>query len=222
MPVQRNSDGLTAKQQKFCEEFLKDFNASAAYRRAKYKSKSPQVDAAKLLGNVGVQVYLTKKITMAEQVSNVSLAAVIRESGRLAFSDITEALDFTHDDGVIFKDSKTLPKRVTSCIRSVSSTRTIQRHRDGSETETVNMKMEFHGKAQALSFLGKFFGVGQDLNQARAALLKYGIAMVVDEDSPTGFRLEPHDVNAPAIASIEESEEATEFTEAVWETAGQP
>lgn len=151
-------------------------------------------------------------------MSQVSLAAVVREAGRLAFSDITEAMEFD-EQGVKFKDSKTLPKRVTASIRSVSSTRTITRSKDGGEIETVNMKMEFHGKSQAINFLGKFFGAGLDINQARVALLKYGIAMVPDEDAVTGFRLEPYDTSTPAIASIEASEEATEFASEVWEPA---
>ncbi|MEM9263979.1 MAG: terminase small subunit [Cyanobacteria bacterium P01_F01_bin.13] len=220
MPAPRNSDGLTAKQQKFCQEFFKDFNASAAYRRAGYKSKSPDVSSAELLRKPNILNYLNTRLNKAEEIAQVSLAAVVREAGRLAFSDITEAMSFDKN-GVTFKDSKTLPKRVTASIRSVSSTRTITRDKHGGETEIVNMKMEFHGKSQAIAFLGKFFGVGQDFNQARAALLKYGIAMIADSSTPTGFRLELHDVNSPAIASIEATEAATEFTGEVWESAEQ-
>ena len=71
------------------------------------------------------------------------------------------------------------------------------------------------------NFLGKFFGVSQDLNQIRAGLLKYGIAMIPDSSTATGFRLEPHDTSSPAIASIEASEAAAEFTGEVWEAAEQ-
>lgn len=199
---------------------MKDFNASAAYQRAGYKSSSPRIEASKLLGKVGVIAYLNSAISKAEEVAQVSLAAVVREAGRLAFSDITEALEFD-ENGVKFKDSKTLSKRVTASISSVSSTRAITRNRNGEETETVNMKMQFHGKSQAINFLGKFFGAGLDINQARAALLKYGIAMVPDESAATGFRLEPYDTSTPALASIEASEEAAKFTGEVWETTGQ-
>ena len=216
MAAPKNSHGLTPKQQKFGQEFLKDFSAARAYKRAGYKSKSPDVEAAKLLGKPSMASYLNSVLNKAEEVAQVSLAAIVREAGRIAFADPTEAMEWD-DNGVRLKDSKTLPKRVTASIRSVSSTRTIVRGRDGSETETVNTRMEFHGKAQAIAFLGKFFGVGRDFNQARAALLQYGIAMVPDETAVTGFRLEPYDPGTPAIASIEAAEDSPEFASDVWE-----
>lgn len=220
VPVHKDSSGLTAKQKKFCQEFLVDFNATEAAKRAGYSTRRAAPTGADLLRNVTVQNYLQTRLASAEEISQVSLAAVVREAGRLAFSDITDALSF-NEQGVSFKNSDELPKRVTASIRNVSSTRTITRDKNGSEVETVNMKMEFHGKSQALQFLGKFFGVGQDFNQARAALLKYGIAMIADSSQPTGFRLEPHDVNSPAVATIEASEAATEFTSEVWEATEQ-
>ena len=219
MPIRKDSNGLTPKQKKFCQEFLKDFNGAAAYGRT-YNSKGTDASAARLLAKPSVQHYLNLILNQAEEVAQVSLAAVVREAGRLAFSDITEAMEFD-EQGVTFKNSSVLPKRVTASIRSVSSTRTITRTRSGDDVETVNMKMEFHGKSQAINFLGKFFGVSQDLNQIRAGLLKYGIAMIPDSSTATGFRLEPHDTSSPAIASIEASEAAAEFTGEVWEAAEQ-
>ena len=219
MPIRKDSNGLTPKQKKFCQEFLKDFNGAAAYGRT-YNSKGTDASAARLLAKPSVQQYLNLILNQAEEVAQVSLAAVVREAGRLAFSDITEAMEFD-EQGVTFRNSSSLPKRVTASIRSVSSTRTITRSRNGDDVETVNMKMEFHGKSQAINFLGKFFGVSQDLNQIRAGLLKYGIAMIPDSSTATGFRLEPHDTSSPAIASIEASEAAAEFTGEVWEAAEQ-
>ena len=45
--------------------------------------------------------------------------------------------------------------------------------------------------------------------------------MIPDSSTATGFRLEPHDTSSPAIASIEASEAAAEFTGEVWEAAEQ-
>ena len=40
---------LTVKQERFCHEYLKDFNAAAAYIRAGYSPKGAQQNAYKLL-----------------------------------------------------------------------------------------------------------------------------------------------------------------------------
>ena len=39
----RNSDGLTPKQERFCEEYLVDLNAAAAARRAGYSKQTAGV-----------------------------------------------------------------------------------------------------------------------------------------------------------------------------------
>lgn len=61
---------LTPKQKKFCQEYLKDFNGTRAYKTA-YKVKSDKVagvNASKLLGNARVSEYLSE--TMHETKVN--------------------------------------------------------------------------------------------------------------------------------------------------------
>ena len=115
MPIRKDSNGLTPKQKKFCQESLKDFNGAAAYGRT-YNSKGTDASAARLLAKPSVQQYLNLILNQAEEVAQVSLAAVVREAGRLAFSDITEAMEFD-EQGVTFKNSSVLPKRVTASIQ---------------------------------------------------------------------------------------------------------
>ena len=77
------------------------------------------------------------------------------------------------------------------------------------------MKLTMHGKSQAINFLGKFFGISSDFNQARAGLLKYGIALVPDSTTATGYRLEPYDADTPADSTPEIKQAASEFTEEI-------
>lgn len=53
MPAKRGA-GLTAKQQRFVEEYLKDLNATDAARRAGYSENSANKIGPKLLVNVGI------------------------------------------------------------------------------------------------------------------------------------------------------------------------
>lgn len=211
-----NTTGLTDLQQRFCQEYLKDFNATAAYIRAGYKAKRTAAERAssRLLRNVEVQAYLAKRINKAERKSEVTLEKTVSEVAKLAFSDITDTLRYG-DEGVCFKDSEELPRSVTSTIESVSSTRTIIRNKDGGETETVNLKLKLHSKTAALNWLGQYFSIGGDFNQARATLIKYGYAMVAD-DSELGWRLEKYDPTS-GTSTAETESAASEFIEDIAE-----
>lgn len=49
---------LTPKQEKFCQEYLKDLNATQAAKRAGYSEKTARVQSARLLSNVNIQNYI--------------------------------------------------------------------------------------------------------------------------------------------------------------------
>ena len=56
---------MTAKQQRFCDEYLIDLNATQAAIRAGYSKKTAEQTASRLLTNVKVQEYIEKR--MAEK-----------------------------------------------------------------------------------------------------------------------------------------------------------
>lgn len=60
---------LSAKQQRFVDEYLIDLNATQAAIRAGYSTKTAQVQSSRLLSNVMVQLYMQKR--MAEKESEL-------------------------------------------------------------------------------------------------------------------------------------------------------
>ena len=58
---------LTAKQQRFCDEYLIDLNATQAAIRAGYSPKTAAQAAARLLTNVKVQEYIAKRMAEKEK-----------------------------------------------------------------------------------------------------------------------------------------------------------
>ena len=177
---------LTDKQKKFCEEFLKDFNATDAYVRAGYKSsrEGARKSGSRLLTNVDIQAYLAKLRNQAQERTKVTIDRTLEEIARVAFCNLTDAVDFDAS-GVRFKDSGKLPDNVTAAIEGV--THTIS---DKGERQSIKM----HNKIAALGLLANFFGINTDFNQARASLKKYGLALVPDESSELGWRLEKHEL----------------------------
>jgi phage terminase small subunit len=81
---------LTAQQQRFVEEYLREPNGASAYRRAGYKVKSNHAAAScatKLLSNAVIAEAIRKGQEARSGRTGVELDRVVTELARLAFSD---------------------------------------------------------------------------------------------------------------------------------------
>lgn len=58
---------LTAKQQRFCDEYLIDLNATQAAIRAGYSKKTANEQGARLLANVSIQISLKERMDEKEK-----------------------------------------------------------------------------------------------------------------------------------------------------------
>lgn len=59
--------GLTAKQQRFCDEYLIDLNATQAAIRAGYSKKTATEQSSRLLTKVNIQEYIEKRMAEKEK-----------------------------------------------------------------------------------------------------------------------------------------------------------
>lgn len=186
------SIGLTDKQAAFCREYLRDFNATAAYKRAGYTASesAARVNASRLLSNANVQGYLAGLRATTTERAEITLERTLEEIAKVAFSNITQALSF-NDSGISLEDSTALPESVTAAIESVTFTETVT-ELGGSTKKALKM----HNKMAALGFLADYFGIRDDFNQARATLKRYGLALVEDVDSDMGWRLDRYAPNS--------------------------
>lgn len=78
---------LTDKQRLFCDEYMKDFNASEAARRAGYSQKNAHVSAAQLLRSTNVQAYLSEKRKVLAEKNDITLEMILEGYRKLAFFD---------------------------------------------------------------------------------------------------------------------------------------
>lgn len=86
---------LNDKQARFVAEYLKDMNATAAYKRAGYTAKgnAAEVNAARLLRNAQVQAEVAKRTQKLMGKLEISAERVLRERARLAFLDPRKLVD---------------------------------------------------------------------------------------------------------------------------------
>lgn len=89
---------LTAKQQKFCEEYLIDLNATQAAIRAGYSKKTARVIGMENLTKPAIQQYLQEKGKKLQEKFEITQEEVLRQYQRMAWSD---PRNFYNDGGSI-------------------------------------------------------------------------------------------------------------------------
>ena len=70
---------MTAKQQRFCEEYLIDLNATRAAIRAGYSPKSAKTNGPRLLENAGIRARVEAMMARLSRRTGVSAERVVRE-----------------------------------------------------------------------------------------------------------------------------------------------
>lgn len=78
---------LNDKQRKFCDEYLKSFNATKAAEAAGYAKATANVAASRLLTHANVQAYLSEKRDKLKEKSQITLEQVVEGYRKLAFFD---------------------------------------------------------------------------------------------------------------------------------------
>lgn len=154
--------GLTDRQQAFVDEYLKDLNATAAYKRAGYKAqgRAAENNASRLLGNAGVKAAI--EAAQAERAQRVKVEGddVLRELLRVALSDIGQVLDFSGTDPHL-RPCRDIPEAARRAIAAVKVRRyTEGRGDDAREVEVTEFKL--WDKLAALDKLAKHLGLLKD------------------------------------------------------------
>jgi phage terminase small subunit len=137
---------LTAKQQRFVEEYLIDLNATQAYIRAGYKNyDSAGVEANKTLNIPKVRQAVDEAMAERSKRTGINQDRVIQELAKLAFVNISNAVNLK--TGEIRKDAT---EEDLACIQSIK----IKPTEFGTERE-----IKFYDKKGSLEQLGRHLGL---------------------------------------------------------------
>jgi phage terminase small subunit len=141
--------GLTDKQERFCQEFIIDMNATQAALRSGYSGKTAHSIGAENLTKPEIQSRLTElKKVLSEKVS-ITQEMVLNELAKVGFSNLQ---DYFEDD----LSPKSLSELSESKGRALSSIKKTIVTYEGGSTETVEFKL--HDKIKSLELLGKHLG----------------------------------------------------------------
>lgn len=85
--------GLTDKQQRFCEEYLIDLNATQAAIRAGYSVDTAKEQGCQLLTKLNIQEYIQDRREQIQSKLHITQERVLREYAKIAFCDPRKFFD---------------------------------------------------------------------------------------------------------------------------------
>lgn len=157
---------LSAKQQRFVDEYCVDFNGTQAAIRAGYSVKTANAQAARLLANVNIKKALDEKRLEIAESSKLKTSDVIDELRKIAFSDITQVMSFSASKAKI-KSSRKLSEDAKKIVASVSQTQ-------------AGLTVKLHDKVKALELLGRYLNIFTD----RVEVEGRGLGLILNMNAP--------------------------------------
>src|SRR5574344_1439268 len=142
--------GLNGRRERFCIEYLKDWNASAAAIRAGYSPDAARQIGSRLLtkDDIKAEIGRVRDEILGTEKEHLKYY-VLQNLKKVAGSNITDVVNI-EDGSVITKNTADLSDDVKESIESISETTT-------KAGGTLAVKM--HSKVQALELLGKYAGM---------------------------------------------------------------
>jgi phage terminase small subunit len=156
---------ITAKQEKFIDEYLVDLNATRAYKAVYKNIKSDQVAAqagSRLLRNVKVAGYLRERRHDREKRTEISQDRTLKELARIAFFDIRKLFDENNR----LKDMAELDEDTAAAVISIDSE---DIKGPGGKIIGKLRKVRLANKLQALEALGRHLGLFEKDNKQKSA-----------------------------------------------------
>lgn len=142
-----------ARQKLFCEEYVKDRNATAAYRRAGYAAAAAEQCASRLLTNAKVKSYIAQLIDQRSERCQTDSDYVLQKLRVIADASIDQYVEF-NGTSITFKDFKKLTPEQLQAIESIKHTR-------------HGIELKLHGKSWTLEMIAKHIGFYEKDNRQK-------------------------------------------------------
>lgn len=165
---------LTAKQRRFCEEYVIDLNGTQAATRAGFSEKTANEQAVRILANVSVKKYIAKLQGKLRKQTNLSAQDVIEELQKVGFSNIQ---DFIEEENTI-KDISKIKRPKAAAVSAIETSESTSK--DG--TVTVNTKFKLYNKVDALEKIGRHLGIFEKDNAQKKqdVVIKQNVIKLAD------------------------------------------
>ena len=136
---------LTAKQRRFCDEYLIDLNATQAAIRAGYSLKTARFIANENLTKPNIQSRIQRLMDERSRRTEVTQDKVLQELRKIAFSSIFDYLQIQNNRVKVF-DTENIPPDELPAIAEVKQ-------------NYSGISLKLHDKLKALELIGKHLGM---------------------------------------------------------------
>ena len=140
---------LTAKQQRFVDEYLIDLNATQAAIRAGYSTDTAMEQGYQLLQKTSVSNAISQAMAHRSRRTGITQDRVLRELAKVAFVKVNDVIDT--DSATVRADAA---EDDLACIQSVKVKTSESEMGSSSERE-----IKLYDKMRALEMLGKHLGI---------------------------------------------------------------
>jgi len=152
---------MTDKQQRFCEEYVIDLNATQSAIRAGYSEDTARSIGSENLSKPDIQEYILDLKQKASDVLEITHQDVLKRLKNWAESDITETIGLTADQ------LKELPLEIRQLITEYKHTRKSYVV-DGSTINEDFIQLKFVSKEKAIEMIGRHIGFYEKDNSQQA------------------------------------------------------
>jgi len=165
--------GLTAKQQRFVEEYLIDLNATQAAIRAGFSVKRASEIGYQLLQKTTVKNAIDKAMAERSRRTGISQDRVLQELAKIAFVNATDIINM--DDATIKGDAN---REDTAAIASIR-VKTIPTEAG----EITEREVKICDKLKALELLGRHLSMFNDKLNVNAEMAVKIVDDIHDDNS---------------------------------------
>lgn len=151
---------LTAKQERFVEEYLICLNATQAAIKAGYSEKTARSQGQRMLTNVDIQQALDARRDAVAKTTKITPESVVMELAKLGFSNMADYMR-SSPDGDPYLDFSNLTRDQTAALTEV----TVEDFKDGrgdDARDVRRVKFKLADKRAALVDIGRHFGMFTD------------------------------------------------------------
>lgn len=160
--------------------------AHAAALAAGYAPGGARVAGFRLLTNEAVKAEIVARRAETQKLASITALEVVEELANIGRARITDIATW-NGHGLVFEASRDLEPEVVAAIKEIREIRRIQRSKDGSEYETVEMRITMHDKLSALAQLARMMG----LNPADGGDASTVLNLFIDARRQSGAEAEP-------------------------------
>ncbi|WP_342612475.1 terminase small subunit [Burkholderia ambifaria] len=149
---------LTAKQQRFVDEYLIDLSATAAARRAGYSERTARVIANENLTKPDIQAAISAAMKARSERTKIDADRVLT---RMVEIDEMDVLDIMNDD-MSLKPVSEWPKVWRQYLSGFDLAELFEGNGDAREMVGILKKIKWPDKLKNLEMLGRHFGMFND------------------------------------------------------------